>query len=60
MNENQRCYIVNRAHKDTKFSAVVQKWLFFRNLQTSTCTAMPLLMKQIGMYLTYETELYNE
>ena len=34
MNENQRCYIVNGAHKDTKFSAVVQKWLFFRYLQT--------------------------
>ena len=34
MNENQRCYIVNRAHKDTKFSAVVQKRLLFRNLQT--------------------------
>ena len=40
MNENQQCYIVhvNRAHKDTKFSAVVQKWLFFRNLQTKLQT----------------------
>ena len=38
MNENQRFYIVNRAHKDTKLSAVVQKWLFFRNLQTKLQT----------------------
>ena len=38
MNENQRCYIVNRAHKDTEFSAVVQKSLFFRNLQTKLQT----------------------
>ena len=27
---------------------------------SGTGTAMPILMKQIGMYLTYGTELYME
>ena len=38
MNENQDVNFANTAHKDTKFSAIAQNWLFFHNVQTKLPT----------------------